>query len=323
MNKFIATVVCFACLLTTSVSKIPPALIPSAIETIYHDIVKHDVTEDAKEAEIIPLGGLAMLVIDQQVSFHPGGSFAIPTANEDATRIATFITNHTSELTQIVFTMDSHQRYHIAHSIFWTNEAGESPQPFTTISSGEIKNGVWKPRDSKLKDYVLAYTQSLEASGKFSLTIWPEHCIIGSPGHNIVPNVLTSALEWTKKSLKPIQYVMKGSSPFTEHYSALRAEYELSYDPSTSLNTALIKSLQRANKVVIVGEALSHSVNYTVRDLVAAWPKSRRSDLIILTDCSSPVPGFDERAKQFLRDMAAKGVTLMTSANFMVGQYAR
>ncbi|KAG7377570.1 hypothetical protein PHYPSEUDO_011422 [Phytophthora pseudosyringae] len=322
MNKLSQIVTCLALLLAPSLAVIPPAVIPSAIEAVYNDIIKHDVADDAELAGSVPLGGLGILVIDQQVSFHPGGSLAIPTANEDAARIAAFISNHTSELSQIVLTMDSHQRYHIAHGIFWKNDAGESPQPFTSISSKDIKNGVWKPRDSRLKDYVLTYTQALEASGKFSLTIWPEHCVIGSPGHNIVPNVLNAALEWTKQSLKPIQYVMKGSNPFTEHYSALKAEYELPYDPSTSLNKALIKSLQRASKIVIVGEALSHCVNYTVRDLVAAWPKKRLSDLVILTDCSSPVPGFEEPAKQFLRDMTAKGVTLTTSADFVLGKYA-
>ncbi|KAE9009711.1 hypothetical protein PR003_g19139 [Phytophthora rubi] len=247
-----------------------------------------DAEKAARLASEIPEGGLGILVIDQQVSFHPGGSLAIATANADAARIAAFISNHTSELSQVVLTMDSHQRYHIAHGVFWENAAGESPDPFTTIYSQNISDGVWKPRDSSLSDYVLAYTESLEASGKFSLTIWPEHCLIGSPGHNIVPDVLAAALEWTKESLKPIQYVMKGSNPFTEHYSALRAEYELAYDPSTRLNTALIKSLQ----------------------------PERLSDLVILTDCSSPVAGFEAEAEQFLSDMDAKGLTLTTSTEF-------
>ncbi|GMF09144.1 unnamed protein product [Phytophthora lilii] len=100
-----------------------------------------------------------------------GGSLAITTANEDAARIAAFISNHTSELSQVVLTMDSHQRYHIAHGIFWENEAGESPDPVTTIYSQNITDGVWKSRNSSLNEYVLAYTQSLESGGKFSLTI--------------------------------------------------------------------------------------------------------------------------------------------------------
>ena len=61
-----------------------------------------------------------------------------------------------------------------------------------------------------------------------------------------------------------------------------------------------MESLQLADKVIVCGETMSHCVNYTVRDLVAAWPKDRRQDLVILTDCASPVPGF-EKAGEVLK----------------------
>uniref|UniRef100_M4BYZ0 Uncharacterized protein n=1 Tax=Hyaloperonospora arabidopsidis (strain Emoy2) TaxID=559515 RepID=M4BYZ0_HYAAE len=276
-------------------------------------------TREAQAAEAagaVPAGGLCLLVIDQQVDFHPGGSLAIPTANEDAARIAAFIQQHTSKLKQLVLTLDSHQRYHIAHASFWENADGHWPEAFTLITAKDVAAGVWRPRDASLKEYVLAYTSALESSGKFTLCIWPEHCIIGSPGHNVVSNVHAAAMEWTKVALKPVQYVIKGSNSFTEHYSALKAEIELPYDFTTSLNQSLVESLGRADKVIVCGEALSHCVNYTVRDLVTAWPQDRRQDLVILTDCTSPVPGFETAGEEFLRDMAAKGVTLTTSAQF-------
>jgi nicotinamidase/pyrazinamidase len=192
-----------------------------------------DVTLAAKHAAGIPKGGLCLFVIDQQVDFHPGGSLAIPTANDDAERIAAFIQTHKAQLAQVVMTLDSHQRYHVAHGVFWENAQGESPAPFTLITAQDIVDGVWKPRDPQIHEYALTYTQSLEKSGKFTLCIWPEHCIIGTRGHAIVENVHAAALDWTKHSLKQIQYVMKGSNSFTEHYSALRAEFELPHDPST------------------------------------------------------------------------------------------
>ncbi|GLE03182.1 hypothetical protein PINS_up022459 [Pythium insidiosum] len=267
-------------------------------------------------ASAIPSGGIALLVIDQQVDFHPGGSLAIPNANNDAERIAAFIRSHSNEISQIVFTLDSHQRYHIAHGIFWTNALGESPSPFTSITSEDVANGVWTPRDPILKDYALAYTKALEASNKFKLTIWPEHCIMGTPGHNIVTNVHAAALEWAKQKKADIQYVFKGSNSFTEHYSALRAEYELAYDPATKLNQGLIDNLAKASKVVVVGEALSHCVNYSVRDLVANWPKSRRQDVYVFTDCSSSVPGFEGAGNTFVSDMTNAGLRIMKSTDF-------
>lgn len=59
------------------------------------------------------------------------------------------------------------------------------------------------------------------------------------------------------------------------------------------MNQGLISVLKHADKVVICGEAISHCVNYTVRDLVQVWPAERMRDLIILTDCASAVPGFE------------------------------
>ena len=42
-------------------------------------IMSVDVAAAAKRAGGVKKGGLAVLVIDQQVDFHPGGSLAIPT----------------------------------------------------------------------------------------------------------------------------------------------------------------------------------------------------------------------------------------------------
>ena len=59
--------------------------------------------------------GAALLVIDPQVDFHPGGSLAIPTANEDAKRTADFIRKHINEIDEVYVTLDTHQHFHIAH----------------------------------------------------------------------------------------------------------------------------------------------------------------------------------------------------------------
>ena len=78
------------------------------------------------------------------------------------------------------------------------------------------------------------------------------------------------------------------------------------------MNTSLVEALERADKVVICGEALSHCVNYTVRDLVAVWPHDRRQDLVLLTDCSSAVPGF-EAAGEVRTFYVSSDVLLATS----------
>jgi len=237
--------------------------------------------------------GLTLFIIDPQVDFHPGGSLAIPTADEDAMCTAKFIWEHMHEISQLIITMDSHQRLHIAHGIFWTNEAGESPPPFTLIPSKDVVDGKWKPRMTELEKYCIEYTKALESKGRFQLCIWPEHCIIGTKGQSIVSCIHDAALEWSKVSKKPIKYVQKGSNCFTEHYSALKADVELPHDPATRLNNDLVQALKSSSTIAVCGQALSHCVNFTVRDLIDLWPEGRASDIVVMLDCTSSVPGFE------------------------------
>ena len=65
------------------------------------------------------MGGVAVLLIDPQVDFHPGGSLAIETANDDSDRLAKLIKENEAKITQITVTLDTHQRLHIANPLFW------------------------------------------------------------------------------------------------------------------------------------------------------------------------------------------------------------
>lgn len=68
---------------------------------------------------------------------------------------------------------------------------------------------------------------------------------------------------------------------------------------------------------MICGQALSHCVNYTVRDIVSQWSPSSPSSITILKDCMSSVPGFEEAGEKFLQDMMEVGVNVETSDSFV------
>ena len=70
------------------------------------------------------------------------------------------------------------------------------------------------------------------------------------------------------------------------------------------------------DKLVMCGQALSHCVNYTVRDIAEHWPKDQMNKLTVLKDCASSVPGFEEAGEQFLNDMKDAGVNIETSDTF-------
>lgn len=54
------------------------------------------------------------------------------------------------------------------------------------------------------------YTQLLEKKGKFTLTIWPNHCLIGTTGHSVVSNIGDALQEWTSRKMKIVNFVHKG-----------------------------------------------------------------------------------------------------------------
>ena len=81
-----------------------------------------------------------------------------------------------------------------------------------------------------------------------------------------------------------MEYIFKGMNNRTEMYSALLAEVEDRRDPSTGLNTELLLRLSSADHVIVCGQARSHCVNFTFRDILRYWPANRASKLILLRD---------------------------------------
>ena len=260
---------------------------------------------------------LTLLIIDPQVDFHPGGSLAVPGADEDSLRIQQFIREYINDIEDIVVTQDSHHLNHIAHGVFWEDKNGNSPEPFSVITHKDVCQGVWIPRNRSRVDYCKQYTKDLEGKGKFQLTIWPEHCLMGTPGHCVVKPINTALLEWSRHQKKEVEYVMKGQNSLTEMYSALMAEVPMPDDLSTHLNSKLLRRLQSSRQIVVCGQALSHCVNFTVRDLVAHW-RSEKSRIHIMRDGCSSVPTFEIAGDNFIADMEAEGVKIISSKdNFL------
>lgn len=195
-----------------------------------------------------------MLIIDPQIDFHPGGSLAIPTAHEDAARITDLIRTHGGKIDDICVSLDTHQKLHIAHSIFWVNEAGEHPPPFTAIPYEAVESGLWKTANPKWQAWGLDYVKTLSTNGRFTLLIWPEHCKIGTKGHAVVDDIADALDGWSAEHIRAIDYVLKGHNMLTEHYSALKADVEREDDVRTQFNAPMFARLRKADRVIICGQ---------------------------------------------------------------------
>lgn len=265
-----------------------------------------------------------LLVIDPQNDFcDPNGSLFVPGADEDMKRLSGLVGRLRDKLDDVHVTLDSHRKVDISHPLWWKDSSGNSPSPFTIITASDLSDGVWTTRQPSAWKRTHDYLKALEASGRYPHCIWPEHCLIGSEGHNVYPELFGALQDWEDR-FALTDFVTKGSNPWTEHFSAVQAEVPDPDDPTTQINTGLISTLEEADIILLAGEALSHCLANTVTDIADNFSNPKYvSKLVLLEDATAPVPDppgttlFSDLTAKFLRDMKAKGMKTSTTADFL------
>jgi len=261
-----------------------------------------------------------LLIIDPQTDFcTPDCNLYVKGADKDMERLTAMIKGRKqTTFDRIHVTLDSHHLFDIAHPIYWKDSSGKHPDPFTIISADDVKNGKWTTSRPSLLKRSIKYVEALEKSGRYPLCIWPPHCLIGSPGHTVQPELMEALMAWETENKYPINFVTKGSNLHTEHYSAVKAEVPDPTDPSTQLNTALISLLEEAGTVAIAGEAGSHCLANTIRDIADGFQDQQAiSKLVLLEDATSPVPSFEALQDAFISDMKKKGMQVAKTTDFL------
>ncbi len=266
-----------------------------------------------------------LVIIDPQNDFMDirGAALPVPGANEDMKRLAGLIDRLGHKLEDIHVTLDSHRLIDIAHPAWWVDKDGNQPAPFTIISAQDIEAGIWLPRVPAFRECTLKYAQELEKGGKYQICVWPPHCLIGTWGHNVQKDLNAALERWSEKEFAMVNYVTKGSNPWTEHYGALMAEVPDPEDPTTMLNADFLEILRQADIVALAGEALSHCVRETVNQIADNIGEEHLKKFYILTDCTSPVPAvpggpdFPQIAADWLKEMKARGMNLIEAQEFL------
>ena len=282
-----------------------------------------------------------LVIIDPQNDFmdQPGSALPVPGATEDMKRLAAMTDRLRRKIDDIHVTLDSHHPIDVGHPGMWRDANGNKPAGFTLITAESIKNGIWTPIGAMakpkalqradgtprtIKEYMIDYALQLEAQGKYNLMVWPEHCLIGSPGHNVQPDLFAALNRWAVENKANIDYVTKGTNVWTEHYGALSAEVPLHTDPSTGLNTPLLQTIEDADMVAFAGEALSHCLRGTVDQIFGQIHPDLIKKFYLLTDCTSSIgamadggPDFPAISEQWMRDLQKLGLNLTTSTEFL------
>ncbi|MEO1637244.1 MAG: isochorismatase [Cyanobacteria bacterium J06631_9] len=256
---------------------------------------------------------VCLLAIDVQNTFcipgfelFVGGRSGVG-AVDDTRRLCEFIYRNMDVITEIIPTMDTHSAAQIFHPVFWVNEAGEHPAPMTMIAYAEIKQRKWRVNPLVAKElasktrsveaveaFADHYAKQLSDRGKYPLTIWPYHSMLGGIGHALVPAFEEACFFHSMVRSYPTRFEAKGDNPLTENYSVLSPEVLLDEggQPVAQKNNRLIQHLLQFDAIIIAGQAKSHCVAWTVSDLlgeIQAVDAAIAQKVYLLEDCTSPV----------------------------------
>lgn len=279
---------------------------------------------------------IALIVIDPQYDFHdvPVSSqtqvvlgsntvrvkptLGVPGSWQDAIRLGGFINKFNQIIDNIYITLDMHNRYDISHVIYWVDKNGANPEIYTQITYVDVLNKKWVPAREECYEHALKYTKSLEDSGKKALIIWPNHCLVGEPGSNIVEPVMSSVAQWEEKTVSSYVSIFKGENPNTEHYGGLQAEYVIEDDKDTQLNEDFVNNIKKHDLNFISGQALSHCYASTIRQIIENLDPEDYCKLVILIDTTSAVPNFEKDADEFISEMKEIGIKILKTSEVIL-----
>jgi nicotinamidase-related amidase len=284
---------------------------------------------------------VCLMVIDAQVTFCvPGfelfvGGRSGTGAVDDNRRLCEFIYHNLGTITEIDPTMDTHTGMQIFHPVFWVNDKGENPPPFTMITDKDIETNKWKVNPAvanslkvnymTLQRYALHYARKLCSAGKYALTIWPYHAMLGGIGHTLVPAVEEALFFHNIARCSQTGFEIKGGNPLTENYSVLSPEVlnDEAGRPIDQKNTRFIEKLMKFDMVIIAGQAKSHCVAWTIEDLlseIVAKDRTLAEKVYLLENCTSAVVipnviDFTDAADQAFQRFAAAGMHIVKSTD--------
>lgn len=161
-----------------------------------------------------------------------------------------------------------------------------------------------------------AYMKALEGMGK-QFFIWPDHCIGGSYGCGIYDILDKALMNAVTKSGGKLGYnlVYKGMEDSVEQYSAIQLDVppkkkadnssnEISdlyikyiesrhnggkMDIQPVVNIGLVSMLNSYDEIYIAGEAATHCVSTTIKDMISNGISKEK--IFIIEDCMSDITG--------------------------------
>jgi nicotinamidase-related amidase len=284
---------------------------------------------------------IALLVVDVQNTFcMPGFELFVAGrsgrgAVDDSRRLCEFVYRNLGAITQIFPSLDTHRAMQVFHAIWLVDDAGGHPAPYTLVSAEDVASGRWRVNPAVAESleidpgyaarHLAHYTRRLAEGGKYDLTIWPYHAMLGGIGYALVSAVEEAIFFHGMARASQPDFQVKGDNPLTEHYSMLGPEVTEGPDGDRlgAKNVALIEKLLTFDAVAVAGQAKSHCVAWTIDDLLStdlAQDRRLAERMYLLEDCTSPVvvPGavdYTDDANAAFERFAAAGMHVVRSTD--------
>ncbi len=238
------------------------------------------------------------LGIDVQQDFMDYGALGVAGAQKDVERMTRFIYDNMEKISNIAVSMDTHTPHQIFHPCWWIDENGEHPAPYTVITLKDLDEGKWRavinPQASR------EYVKHLEQDAKKALCIWTYHCMQGTTGAAL-ENQFANMIYFHSVARKAVvQRLVKGQDPMSEMYGIIRPEY----DTKGYMNLEFLNKLERFDKVLIAGEAKSHCVLESIKQILEYYETRPEvtEKVYVLEDCMSSISGYEDMANQMFED---------------------
>ena len=238
------------------------------------------------------------LGIDVQQDFMDYGALGVAGAQKDVERMTRFIYDNMEKISNIAVSMDTHTPHQIFHPCWWIDENGEHPAPYTVITLKDLDEGRWRavinPQASR------EYVKHLEQDAKKALCIWTYHCMQGTTGAAL-ENQFANMIYFHSVARKAVvQRLVKGQDPMSEMYGIIRPEY----DTKGYMNLEFLNKLERFDKVLIAGEAKSHCVLESIKQILEYYETRPEvtEKVYVLEDCMSSISGYEDMANQMFED---------------------
>ncbi|MDH5532996.1 MAG: isochorismatase [Candidatus Pacebacteria bacterium] len=274
---------------------------------------------------------ISLLAIDFQIAFAMTmgplfvGGRSGRGAIEDTERLIRFILQYGHLIKRIIATLDTHRAMAVFHAMFWVYKDGSHPDPSTQITVAMVKSGQIRINPAIVGEmfggnelyayrYAMHYVTQLEVRGKQLLIVWPYHVILGGIDHALVPLLHETIFFWEVARSTMRENHVKGGHPLFENYSVVDTEVNTIPDPQDHMksvqlvqsNTAFMKSLDRADAILVPNQARSHCGASSIEDFGGKMyeqdptvvqriylPTDMASDVVIPPNPAVNFPGLD------------------------------